>query len=51
MQCLIRIALSRHIGVNALKIGFVVGTVLNLVNQGASILQDAPIEWGPVFLN
>lgn len=29
-----RIALSRHIVINALKVSVVVGSVLNLVNQG-----------------
>lgn len=51
MQRLIRISLSRHIVVNALKIGLVVGTLLNLVNQGAVVLQGATIEWGHVILN
>ncbi|OIO83124.1 MAG: hypothetical protein AUJ88_00075 [Gallionellaceae bacterium CG1_02_56_997] len=51
MHGLLKIWLSHHIVVNALKIGLVVGTVLNLVNQGEAMLQGATIEWWHLLLN
>lgn len=46
-----RIALSRHIVINALKISVVVGSVLNLVNQGESLLHGGTISWLHLILN
>lgn len=45
------IALSRCIAVNALRIALVVGTVLNLVNQGEAIFAGGAISWPHVLLN
>ena len=45
MTRLLRIALSHHIVINALKISAVVGSVLNLVNQGESLLHGGTISW------
>jgi hypothetical protein len=45
------VACSRRIVVNALRISLVVGTVLNLINQGAAILAWSGISWGHVLLN
>lgn len=38
-------ALSRHIVLNAFKIAMVVGTLLNMVNQGDSMLRGGTISW------
>lgn len=46
-----RIALSRHIVINALKVSVVVGSVLNLVNQGGSLLHGGTIPWLHLLLN
>lgn len=46
-----RIALSRHIVINALNISLVVGSVLNLVNQGESLLHGGTISWLHLILN
>lgn len=46
-----RIALSRHIVIRALKISLVVGSVLNLVNQGESLLHGGTISWLHFILN
>ncbi len=46
MRRLIEISLLRHIVINALKIALVVGTLLNLVNQGEAMLDGATIERG-----
>ncbi|MEQ1814695.1 MAG: nitrate/nitrite transporter NrtS [Candidatus Nitrotoga sp.] len=46
-----RIALSRHIVIRALKISLVVGSVLNLVNQGESLLHGGTISWLHLILN
>ena len=45
------VACSRKIVSNALRISLVVGTVLNLINQGASIMSWSGISWGHVLLN
>lgn len=46
-----KIVMSRHIVVNALKIALVVGSLLNLVNQGESLLQGGSISWLHLALN
>ncbi|NCN89532.1 MAG: hypothetical protein GW936_08880 [Gallionella sp.] len=51
MRRLLEISLLRHIVINALKIALVVGTLLNLVNQGENMLHGATIEWGHLLLN
>jgi hypothetical protein len=51
MTRLLRIALSHHIVINALKISAVVGSVLNLVNQGESLLHGGTISWLHLILN
>lgn len=51
MTRLLRIALSHHIVINALKISVVVGSVLNLVNQGESLLHGGTISWLHLILN
>ena len=44
-------AMSRHIVTSALKVAIVVGTVLNLVNQGEFMLQEEDISWFHLMLN
>ncbi|MGZ8257031.1 MAG: nitrate/nitrite transporter NrtS [Gallionella sp.] len=51
MTRFIRTSLSRHIVMNAFKIALVVGTLLNLVNQGESLLHGGTIAWLHVLLN
>lgn len=46
-----KIVMSRHIVVNALKIALVVGSLLNLVNQGESLLRGGSISWLHLALN
>jgi hypothetical protein len=48
---LLAVACSRKIVFNALRISMVVGTVLNLINQGAAIMSWSGISWGHVLLN
>jgi len=46
-----RLAFSRRIAVNAIKVSLTVGTVLNTINQGTAILHWSGINWGHVALN
>lgn len=34
----------------ALIVAFVVGTVLNLINQGDVLFNDMPLQWGKLIL-
>ncbi|WP_300303978.1 nitrate/nitrite transporter NrtS [Ferrovibrio sp.] len=47
----LRVATTPRIVATAAKVSFVVGTVLNLVNQGGRLLDDAPINWLQFLLN
>ena len=51
MKDLLRAACSGRIASNALRISLVVGTVLNLVNQGGAIFAGSGVSWPHVFLN
>ncbi len=51
MQRFWSIAVQKHIVVNASRIALVVGTVLNLINQGEAILAYNGISWGQVAMN
>jgi hypothetical protein len=51
MPQLLRCAVRPHIVRNAIKVSLVVGTVLNLINQGEPLLTNGTISWGHVFLN
>jgi hypothetical protein len=44
-------ALSRPIIVNSIRIALVVGTLLNLINQGEALLAWSGISWLHVGLN
>lgn len=51
MRTLFQVACSGKIVKNSLRIALVVGTVLNLVNQGSAILAGTGISWMHVALN
>ena len=51
MQDFWRLAFSRRIIVNAIKVALTVGTVLNLINQGEAFLHWSGISWWHVALN
>ncbi len=51
MKGLLRAACSRRISSNALRISLVVGTILNLINQGSAIFAGSGVSWHHVFLN
>ncbi len=48
---LLRIARRRQIVLPALKVALVVGTLLNLVNQGGNLIGGQPINFLQVILN
>ena len=51
MRALVHAALSRRIACAALRVALVVGTVLNMVNQGPSILAGEAPSWMHVAVN
>lgn len=51
MRRLFEVACSRRIVMNALRIALLVGTVLNLVNQGEAILAGVSVSWIHLLLN
>lgn len=51
MRELLRAARSQSIASNALRISLVVGTVLNLINQGGAIFYGSSVSWSHIFLN
>lgn len=51
MRRLFLVACSRRIAINSLRIALVVGTVLNLVNQGGAIMAGTDISWVHLLLN
>lgn len=48
---LIRIAGRRQIAISALQVALVVGTLLNLVNQGGNLLEGMPLNLTQMLLN
>lgn len=42
---------KRNVAVGALRVSFFVGTVLNLINQGAQIWRGDDVDWGRFLLN
>jgi len=46
-----RVAMSRHIAVRALKVALVVGSILNLVNQGEHVVRGGAIDWFHLIMN
>ncbi|MDD5028729.1 MAG: nitrate/nitrite transporter NrtS [Rhodoferax sp.] len=51
MRSLVRVACSGKIVKNSTRIAVVVGTVLNLINQGDVILAGVGISWPHLVLN
>lgn len=51
MRNFLRVALLGAIVNNALRVAVVVGTVLNLINQGDAIWSGTGISWGHIALN
>lgn len=48
---ILKIAFSRKIVFNAIKIALVVGTFLNAINQGEEIINGMHVSWMHMFLN
>lgn len=48
---LLRTACQRPIVVAAVKVALVVGTILNMINQGGRVLDGMPLSWFHVVLN
>lgn len=51
MRELLLTACQRPIVVAALKVALVVGTILNLINQGGRLMEGLPPSWFHVALN
>lgn len=51
MNTLLRTALLPHIASSALKVSLVVGTILNAINQGDSLIHGDPVSWFHVACN
>lgn len=51
MSKLLRVAVSASIAKNSLKISLMVGSILNLINQGESFWNNGSISWGHLLLN
>lgn len=51
MRDFVRVLLSHHIVINSLRISLLVGTLLNMINQGSQILNGLEIAWELVLLN
>ena len=51
MKNLLRAARSRKVVVNARRVSFVVGSILNLINQGSELLSGSGISWPQIVLN
>lgn len=51
MTRFLRVACRRPIVRNAVQVSLVVGTILNLINQGGAWLDGAHVSWGHLLLN
>lgn len=51
MRELLRAMVIREVAVTAVKVALVVGTVLNLINQGDALIHMVGVHWGKVALN
>ena len=51
MSNLLRLMATRPVAMTAIKVALVVGTILNLINQGDALFHMAGVEWGKVALN
>ena len=48
---LLRTMFNRPVVKNAVRVSLLVGTCLNLINQGAALWAGAGIVWGKIILN
>lgn len=51
MKNLLRAARSRKVVLNALRVSLVVGSILNLINQGGALLSGSGVSWAHILLN
>lgn len=51
MRALLNAAMQPHVLGGALKVALVVGSVLNLINQGGPLLRGAGVDWLHLGLN
>lgn len=51
MRSFLQAACSRRIVMSALRIALVVGSVLNIVNQGETLLAGGRLSWIHLLLN
>lgn len=51
MKNLLRAARSRKVVLDALRVSLVVGSILNLINQGCALLSGSGVSWPHIFLN
>lgn len=46
-----RLAFSRRIVADAVRVALVVGALLNCINEGGALLSGQGIAWGSIVLN
>jgi hypothetical protein len=51
LKAILRAACRKPVVVAAIKIALVVGTLLNLINQGGRVLDGLPLSWFHAVLN
>ena len=51
LSTLFQTAFKRSIVQAAIRVAIVVGTILNLINQGGRLYDDLPLSWFHVVLN
>ncbi|WP_434513912.1 nitrate/nitrite transporter NrtS [Dechloromonas sp. ARDL1] len=51
IRLILVIASERSIAMAAIKVALVVGTILNLINQGGRLMDGLPISWLHLGLN
>lgn len=51
MTLLFKTALKPHIFKNSIKVSLIVGTILNLINQGESLMSEGSISYAHLIMN
>ena len=51
MRALVRASIAPPNVASAVCVSLVVGTVLNAINQGSTLLAGGPVSWPHLFLN
>ncbi|NCO47659.1 MAG: hypothetical protein GW808_12530 [Sphingomonadales bacterium] len=51
MASLFTVMLSRPVVGNAMRVAIVVGTCLNIINQGGTIWYDGYVDWSRFMIN